>query len=418
MSTEVLKYPRPIRVLSKANLLASWLNSRDSTKKSGAPGLDKVTARSYASKLDFNINNLAWRIREGHFHFSKLRPNPIPKPGQAKDRVICIPTVEDRLVQRTMAAYFHKSKLFPIYNEVSFGFIPEVGTKKALSEVLNLRREFDHVFETDISAFFDTIDRDMLISKVRRVLGKHSLVPLLEQVIKKEIKETRECSKKKLENLGIMAGKGLRQGMPLSPMLANLALAEFDAAVLRRGIRMVRYADDIVVFATTKRSALEAGRFVQERLEALGHSIPQIGNDSKTRVATKFEPFQFLGREIIFSEREGDFVQRVPKSKISKMKSAILDLSDLQRLLEDNSTFPDVSNKITQKAASFIASYSDAHNAMHVENEMKIARVEALKKIYSQVFGQSAMDAVNSKHLQFLGLKVPSMETGDFEYTY
>ena len=157
---------------------------------------------------------------------------------------------------------------------------------------------------------------------------------------------------------------------------------------------------------------------MQERLEALGHSIPQIGNDSKTRVATKFEPFQFLGREIIFSEREGDFVQRVPKSKISKMKSAILDLSDLQRLLEDNTTFPDVSNKITQKAASFIASYSDAHNAMHVENEMKIARVEALKKIYSQVFGQSAMDAVNSKHLQFLGLKVPSMETGDFEYTY
>lgn len=418
MSTEVVKYPRPIRILSKENIRASWLNSRDNTNKSGAPGLDKVTARSYAAKLDMNLDRLTWQIRQGQFHFSKLRPNPIPKPGQAKDRVICIPTVEDRLVQRAMAAYFHKTKILPIYNEVSFGFIPEIGTKKALLEVMKLRREFDHVFETDISAFFDTIDRNMLISKVRRALGKHSLVPFLEQIIKREVKETRECNNAKLAKLGIVNGKGLRQGMPLSPMLANLALAEFDTAVMRRGIKMVRYADDIIVFATTKRSALDAGRFVQDRLEALGHTIPPIGRDSKTRVATKFEPFQFLGREVIFLEKEGDFVQRVPTSKIRKMKSAILELADMPRLLESGSTFPDVASMITQKAASYIASYSDAHNATHLENEMKMVRVEALKNIYSEVFGRPAMDSVSQRHLHFLGLKTPSMETGDLEYTF
>lgn len=418
MPKQASKYPRPTRILSRSNLENAWRSSRDSTRRCGAPGTDRVRAKTYGIKIDLKLADLAARIRSDQFRFSTLRPVPIPKPGQSKDRVICVPTVEDRLVQRAIARYLHKRKLFPIYNEASFGFIPEIGTQKALKELTVLRRQYDFVFETDISAFFDNIERERLIEKVKSTLGKHSLVPLLKHVITREIKTTAQCSQAKLESLGIFRGKGLRQGMPLSPMLANLALAEFDAAVLSRDIKMIRYADDIVVLASSRNAALEAGEFVREKLCEYRLSIPDFGEEGKTKLASKSEPVQFLGREVVFSEKVGKFVQRVPKSKIEKMKTAILELADLDTIISAQSTFPEVANKITQKAVSYIASYSDAHNHVHLKNEMNHARANALRAIYTKIFGDEAVRNLSSKHIQFLGLNAPPMDLDDIEYTY
>jgi len=48
---------------------------------------------------------------------------------------------------------------------------------------------------------------------------------------------------------------GVRQGMPLSPILANLVLAEFDREVERAAIEMVRYVDDFLIFFASKAAA-------------------------------------------------------------------------------------------------------------------------------------------------------------------
>jgi retron-type reverse transcriptase len=413
-----MKYPRPIRILSKSNLSAAWHASRDSGPKAGAPGTDGVRAKSYAANLDSKLDILNKKIQQKVYHFSKLRPISIPKEGLKKDRVICIPTVEDRLVQRTIAKYLSDTKMLPIYNSVSHGFIPELGTKSALKEVIDLRRKHDFVFETDISSFFDTIDRKLLRYKIEKALSGSSLVPYLVKLIQTEIKPSGVCDTVKLQSLGIVQGKGLRQGMPLSPTLANLALADFDKEIIRRKIKMVRYADDIVIFSDSKNAALDAGELVRELLLKLGHEIPEFGKDSKTRFVAKFDPLQFLGREIVFSEKEGDFIERVSKEKNGKMKASISEVGTLNQLVEKGETIVSLSARLTQRAASYTFSYSDAHNAAYLESQMRQAVSHTLKNMFSQVFGAEAVKKMKSDRAKFLGVSIAMDEVDEIDYDW
>jgi RNA-directed DNA polymerase len=66
-------------------------------------------------------------------------------------------------------------------------------------------------------------------------------------VIDCEIKVTR-WNRSNIEKHGVEMRVGVRQGMPLSPILANLVLSEFDGKIERYGLKMVRYADDIAIF--------------------------------------------------------------------------------------------------------------------------------------------------------------------------
>ena len=127
MSKENTIYPKPVKALSKHNLLIAWNQSRDSTKKCAAPGADRMKASKFAANLESNLELLSSQLKTA-YSFSKLRPFLVPKTGGKKDRVICIPTVRDRLVQRTIAKYLHEYRKLPIYNSSSFGFLPETGT--------------------------------------------------------------------------------------------------------------------------------------------------------------------------------------------------------------------------------------------------------------------------------------------------
>jgi RNA-directed DNA polymerase len=292
MSKETTKKVNPTRILSKAALRDAWQSSRDSTPNPGAHGSDMISARSFAANLDANLTALANDLKLGEFNFSKLRPIPIPKPSSDKERLICVPTVRDRLVQRALAKYLQMDrnrKLLPIYNSSSFGFIPEQGLKKAITKTLELREKFEFVFETDIQKFFDKVKRPELIELLRTTLKGRSILPLMEKVVRTEVKATRFCDKGKLQKMGIENGVGIRQGMPLSPLLANLALSEFDQAIEKAGIPMVRYADDIVTFSNSKAEALEANATIRALLLAQGLTIPDLGDDGKTHISNRHQ---------------------------------------------------------------------------------------------------------------------------------
>jgi retron-type reverse transcriptase len=208
----------------------AWRQSRDATGKPGRPGIDEVSAKQFASNLDANLALIAGRLKDGTFGFSKLRPVFVPKPNSEKDRMICVPTVQDRLVQRAMAEYLSAKKLFPIYNDSSFGFVKGRGVREAIEAVVRYREEYSWCLKTDIEAFFDRIPREYLKQIVSECLGRHSMVPLLNSVIGCEVK-VKEHYRRRWEKQGIKYGRGIRQGMPLSSLLANLVLSDFDQRV-------------------------------------------------------------------------------------------------------------------------------------------------------------------------------------------
>jgi RNA-directed DNA polymerase len=168
--------PKPLKILSKDNLVDAWNSSRDATSKPGAAGIDNETAKRFASNSDANIEQIKKRLHSGTYGFSRLRPFFALKHGSTKERVICIPTVRDRIVQRAIVNYFAVSKSLPVYNASSFGFIKGQGTAKAIERAVELRSVFEWCVKADIESFFDQIPRPFLKERVAAVLQNHSLV--------------------------------------------------------------------------------------------------------------------------------------------------------------------------------------------------------------------------------------------------
>jgi retron-type reverse transcriptase len=184
-------FARPVKLLSKAKLRNAWQKSRDATIKAGRPGIDGVSAQQFAAKLDTHLQTLTKTLRNGTYGPSRLRAVLIPKPNSEKFRLICIPTIRDRIVQRTIVNYLVENKKFPIYNSSSYGFIKGRGTQSAIARAVALRSKYDWCLKTDIEAFFDRIPRAYLKDRVNAALRANSLAPLIDKIIDCEIKEDR-----------------------------------------------------------------------------------------------------------------------------------------------------------------------------------------------------------------------------------
>lgn len=199
-------------------------------------------------------------------------------------RLIATLAPEDYLVHK----YLHHL-LSPVvdrmFEESSFGFRAGRSREEAARMIRQMHNEgFGHVLESDVASFFDEIDWDILSAKInahlpyadcftRNLLTKVASTPL--EVHGKSVTRT----------------KGLLQGSPLSPLLANLYLDEFDEEMERLGFRLVRYADDFIILTRGKEEADEALAAVRNSLARLKLSL----KEEKSRVGSVDLGFSFLG---------------------------------------------------------------------------------------------------------------------------
>ena len=381
--------PRPTKILSKAALSKAWGNS-NSTTKAGRPGIDNESARQFGANLDSNLNYIARQLGDGIYGFSRLRIVFLPKPDSDTERVICIPTVRDRLVQRAISEYITSKSLFPIYNASSFGFIKGLGPYDAIERALKLRATYQWCLKTDIQSFFDKISRPRLKKQIAKALRGSSLEALVLKVVDCEAKLTSQNSEK-LRRQGLTAGRGIRQGMPLSPLLANLALADFDKEIAGRNVEMVRYADDLVLFFRNKEDALDMPKYLKLLLATFELSIPEIANGSKTKIVSRSEPLEFLGREIVHIGAINSFVVRVSKRQIDKIKNKLLREFSFRSRLKDESNLQDTIVDLSRSISAYLGIYKDTYNYRSLEGELKGLRRSILTAIFKDLFGNECL---------------------------
>ena len=402
---QTANFPKPIKIISKAALYREWKRSRDATKNAGRPGIDKVSSLQFAAKLDSNLSETTRSLKNGTFGFSKLRAVFIPKPNSVKERLICIPTVRDRLIQRVIAEYIISRKIFPIYNSSSFGFIRDVGTKDAVHAVIALRGKYSWCLKTDIKAFFDRIPRQYLKQRVFEQLGKHSLTPLIYNAIDSEAKITPH-NKGKFIKQGIKTGIGIRQGMPLSPLLANLALSEFDKKIEEHRIPMVRYADDLVFFFETKDDARSGQALVAKLLNEIQLTIPEIADNSKTSIVYKSDPLTFLGREILHIGTADLFVAKVSAKQIEKIKLRLREEFSYGKRSKDGNTLQNTVVDLSKSISAYLGIYRDVHNYKEFNDELRGQARIIIIQLFVELFGQEALNSLSAAGRKFLGIEI------------
>ncbi len=223
------------------------------------------------------------QIAEGRYTPRPATGFYIGKRGGGK-RLIVHLEPEDQLAQKFLHAL-----LAPVmdhfFEHASIGFRAGRSREDAANMISSAFQEgFTHIVESDIAAFFDSVDWSLLEEKVnahlpladtltRALLQKSIMMPL----IIKDCFQTRN--------------QGLLQGSPLSPLLANLYLDSLDEEMARRGFRLIRYADDFVFLTHSREESLAAMAAIKEELQRLGLALGL----EKAKTTRLDDGFTFLG---------------------------------------------------------------------------------------------------------------------------
>jgi group II intron reverse transcriptase/maturase len=228
-------------VLARENMQQAWKRVR---ANKGAAGIDGLDIDQTADRLRSQWPAIRDQLLSGTYRPAPVRRVTIAKPDGG-ERELGIPTVTDRLIQQALLQVLQPI-LDPAFSPHSYGFRPGRSAHQAVHAAQGYVQSGRRVVvDVDLEKFFDRVNHDILIDRVRKRIEDAGVIRLIRAYL----------------NSGIMMDgvvqervMGTPQGGPLSPLLANVLLDEVDKELERRGHSFVRYADDANVYVRSHRA--------------------------------------------------------------------------------------------------------------------------------------------------------------------
>jgi RNA-directed DNA polymerase len=261
----------------------------------GSAGVDGMTVQQLPEFLRQHWPAIREQLLSGTYKPQPVRRVEIPKPDGGM-RKLGIPTVLDRFIQQAVMQVL-QSKWDRTFSEHSYGFRPGRSAHQAVDAAQQyMAAGYRWVVDLDLEKFFDRVNHDKLMAKIAERVGDWRLLKLIRAFLRAGVMEG---------GLVSPVDEGTPQGGPLSPLLSNIVLDEFDRELERRGLRFARYADDCNVYVRSRR----AGERVMESITRfITTKLKLKVNQQKSAVARPWER-KFLG----FSFTAG----REPKRRIA-----------------------------------------------------------------------------------------------------
>jgi len=345
-------------------------------QRANTSGIDNITLDAFKSNLDANLHSISIRMRsDTPYEFSPLHPIRVKKPS-GKYRLICIPTVADRIVQKAVqSVLLSKSRWkYAKFNGINYGFVKGKKVSDAVKEALTHRNRNPFVYKTDIQSFFDNVDRTTLKEKIEQIIPQKSLHPLLFAAVDCEIAHVPDPFFKVIKAMGIVRGKGVRQGLPLSPLFSNLYLHHFDEIVRAARIDAIRYADDIIFFSDSEDACHRIHDLCKDKLFAIGLTLPDFGSHSKTILVKPSEPVEFLGISIE-ANATGQYQLAISSAQREHIRNSILNYADLKYLSEHGIGIATYAQRLRSLVGGFEGAYRDCIDTTSLfESMMQWAR--------------------------------------------
>ena len=300
------------RILDRDNLNRAYKRVK---RNHGAPGIDGMTVEEALPWLREHREEHLQSIRDGLFRPNPVRRREIPKPDGSGVRKLGIPTVVDRVIQQAIAQKLQP--IFePLFSDGSYGYRPKRSAQQAIRKVKEYAEQgYTHAVEVDLSKYFDTLNHELLMNILRKQIHDKRVTGLIKKYLKSGVMENGVVCKTE---------EGSPQGGPLSPLLANIYLNEFDQEMERRGVRFVRYADDIVVLTKSKRAAQHMLESSQKYLEGK-LKLAMNAQKSKTVSVLSQRNFKFLG--FCLGKNGTSIFIRAHRSSLVKAKRKLKELT-------------------------------------------------------------------------------------------
>lgn len=269
-------------IVSKDNLNRAY---KKVVANKGASGIDGVTVEELEDYIRANQDTIVYSIRNRTYFPMPVRRVYIPK-SNGKMRPLGIPTALDRTIQQAIAGPI--TDIYEgIFSEYSYGFRANRSCHEAIKQALiYLNDGYEWVIDIDIEEFFDKVNHDKLIQILREQVNDSTTLNLIRKYLRAGVME---------EGIVKATETGVPQGGPVSVVMSNIYLDKLDKELEQRGLRFVRYADDVLIFA---KSGMAANRVMKSISSWIGRKLFLKVNATKSKVVrptkSKYLGFTFL----------------------------------------------------------------------------------------------------------------------------
>src|SRR5580658_6098504 len=280
----------------------------------GSPGVDGMTVHKLAGHLKQHWPAIREQLLSGNYKPQPVKRVEIPKPDGGV-RKLGIPTVLDRFIQQAVMQVLQR-RWDRTFSEHSYGFRPGRSAHQAVEAAQRYIAEgYRWCVDLDLEKFFDRVSHDKLMAKIAERVSDKRMLKLIRTFLTAGVMEG---------GLVSPVDEGTPQGGPLSPLLSNIVLDEFDRELERRGLRFARYADDCNVYVRSRR----AGERVMESLKRFIMTKLKLKvNEQKSAVARPWER-KFLGFSFT-ANREPK--RRIAPKAVLRFKAKVRELTSRTR---------------------------------------------------------------------------------------
>ncbi|MCP4602459.1 MAG: group II intron reverse transcriptase/maturase [Proteobacteria bacterium] len=348
IAEQARRYPEMVfnNVSHKINLSLLYEAHR-LTRKSGSPGVDKVTAEGYARDLKGNIENLYERLRTKKYVAPPVERVWLDKEG-GKKRPIGIPTFEDKIVQRAVTMVLqviYDGDFYDFSHAYRIGHSPHQAMHEFREQSLKLNISW--IIDADVSGFFDNLNHERLREIIKRRVNDGGIMRLIGKWLNAGV----------LEDGAVWhPEKGTPQGGVISPMLSNIYLHhvvdDWFIQVVQPRLKgrsfMIRFADDFIIGCELESDALKIMEVLPKRLGRFGLKLNpdktkliRFGNPSRKRKEEERPgTVNFLGLTFYWGKsRDGWWVikKKTMGKRVSRFKKRLWNMckTDRHKSLED-----------------------------------------------------------------------------------
>lgn len=292
----------------------------------GSAGIDNITHLQIEKYLEENLATIKHQLLTRTYKPLPVKRVEIPKPNGGK-RMLGVPTLVDRIIQQAIVQVV-SPLCEPHFSNFSYGFRPQRCCQNAIEQMLEyVNGGYYWIVDLDLEKFFDKVPHDKLIRLVDNIVKDGDVTSLIMKYLK-----AGAMNGEKLESTEV----GTPQGGPLSPLLSNIMLNELDKEIEKRGLRFVRYADDVIIFVKTEFSAQ---RVMNSIIKFIENKLHLKVNATKSKVCKPSE-LKYLGFGFYYNPKEKKWSPKPHEESVKKFQRK------LKRLLKRNRSI-DLTTRLT-----------------------------------------------------------------------